>query len=94
MVREDRKIRVELDAPFAGWWADIRLHPPFATAALLESEDIGVRLDAIRGLILGHNFRAEVDEETVLVDALEAPADAINQLLERFSKLKSALPNA
>jgi hypothetical protein len=30
----------------------------------------------------------------VLADALEAPADAINQLLERFSKLKSALPNA
>lgn len=92
-IREDRKIRIELAAPFEGWWADMRLHPPFALQVELESGDVDRAATALRTLVLDHNFRSEVGEADPVEDPLFAPSDAIAMLLQRYADLKAAVPN-
>lgn len=93
-VRADRKIKIELTAPFEGWWAEMRLHVPFRLAVMLESEDPEDRVNAIKSIIVAHNFREEVGFDQVIDDVLLAPDDAISQLLEKWGALKAALPSA
>ena len=93
-VRADRKIKIELTAPFDGWWAEMRLHVPFRLAVMLESEDPADRVNAIKSIIVAHNFREEVGFDAVIEDVLLAPDDAISQLLEKWGALKAALPSA
>jgi hypothetical protein len=93
-IRADRKIRIELTAPFEGWFADMKLHVPFRLALQLESDSPEDRVNAIRSLIVDHNFREEVGYEEILKDATEAPDDAIGQLLEKWGAIKAAVPNA
>lgn len=93
-VRADRKIRIELSAPFEGWWADMRLHVPFRIGVALESDQPSDKVAAIRSLIVAHNLREEVGFEEVLVDPTTAPDDAIEQLLTKWGVIKGAVPNA
>lgn len=93
-VRSDRKLRVELSAPFDGWFAEMKLHVPFKMALLLESEKPEDRVNAIRSLIVSHNFREEVGYEEILEDPTDAPDDAIDQLLTKWAAVKGALPSA
>ncbi len=93
-VRADRKIRIELTAPFDGWWAEMRLHVPFRLAVMLESDSPTDRVNAIKSIIVAHNFREEVGYEDPIEDVLLAPDDAISQLLEKWGALKAALPSA
>lgn len=93
-VRSDRKLRVELSAPFEGWFAEMKLHVPFKMALLLESENAEDRINAIRSLIVAHNFREEVGFEEILSDPTDAPDDAIDQLLTKWAAVKGALPSA
>jgi hypothetical protein len=93
-VRSDRKLRVELSAPFDGWFAEMKLHVPFKMAILLESDKPEDRVNAIRSLIVGHNFREEVGYEEILDDPTDAPDDAIDQLLTKWAAVKGALPSA
>lgn len=93
-VRADRKIKIELTAPFDGWWAEMRLHVPFRLAVMLESEDPEDRVNAIKSIIVAHNFREEVGFDEVIDDVLLAPDDAISQLLEKWGALKATLPSA
>jgi hypothetical protein len=92
-LRADRKIRIELVEPFEGWWADMRLHVPFRLAVQLESDKPEDRVNAIRSLVVGHNFREEVGFDDVLDDPTDAPDDAITQLLEKWGAIKTAVPN-
>lgn len=93
-IRPDRKIRVELAAPFEGWFAEMKLHVPFKMALLLESENAEDRVNAIRSLIVAHNFREEAGFEEILDDPTDAPDDAIDQLLTRWAAVKGAVPSA
>lgn len=93
-VRADRKIKIELTAPFDGWWAEMRLHVPFRLAVMLESEDPEDRVNAIKSIIVAHNFREEVGFDAIIDDVLLAPDDAISQLLEKWGALKATLPSA
>ncbi len=93
-VRADRKIKIELTAPFDGWWAEMRLHVPFRLAVMLESDSPTDRVNAIKSIIVTHNFREEVGYEDPIEDVLLAPDDAISQLLEKWGALKAALPSA
>jgi hypothetical protein len=93
-LRADRKIKIELTAPFEGWWADMKLHVPFRLALQLESEKPEDRVNAIRSLIVDHNFREEVGFEEKLADPTDAPDDAIGQVLEKWGAIKAALPQA
>ena len=93
-VRADRKIKIELTAPFEGWWAEMRLHVPFRLAVMLESDSPKDRIDAIKSIILAHNFREEVGFDEVVEDVLYAPDDAISQLLEKWGAVKAAVPSA
>jgi hypothetical protein len=93
-LRADRKIRIDLAAPFDGWWADMRLHVPFRLAVQLESDKPEDRVNAIRSLVVDHNFREEVGFDDVLGDPTDAPDDAIAQLLEKWGAIKTAVPNA
>ena len=93
-VRADRKIRIELTAPFDGWWAEMKLHVPFRLAVMLESDSPSDRVNAIKSIIVAHNFREEVGYEDPIEDVLLAPDDAISQLLEKWGALKAALPSA
>lgn len=93
-IRAERKIKIELSAPFDGWWAEMRLHVPFRLAVMLESEDPSDRVNAIKSIIVSHNFREEVGFDAVIEDVLLAPDDAISQLLEKWGALKAALPSA
>lgn len=92
-LRADRKVRIELTAPFEGWWADMRIHVPFRLAVQLESDKPEDRVNAIRSLIVDHNLREEVGFDDVLVDPTDAPDDAIAQLLEKWGAIKTAVPN-
>jgi hypothetical protein len=93
-VRADRKIKIELTAPFEGWWAEMKLHVPFRLAVMLESDSPSDRVNAIKSIIVSHNFREEVGFEEVIDDVLLAPDDAIAQLLEKWGALKATLPSA
>jgi len=93
-IRPDRKIRVDLAAPFEGWFAEMKLHVPFKMALLLESENAEDRVNAIRSLIVAHNFREEAGFEEILDDPTDAPDDAIDQLLTRWAAVKGAVPSA
>jgi hypothetical protein len=93
-LRENRKIKIELDGDFAGWWAEMRLHVPFRFAMLLESDTGEDRVNAIRTLIVAHNFREEVGFDEILDDPTNAPDDAIDQVLQKWSAMRSALPSA
>lgn len=93
-IRPDRKIRVDLAAPFEGWFAEMKLHVPFKMALLLESENAEDRVNAIRSLIVSHNFREEAGFEEILDDPTDAPDDAIDQLLTRWAAVKGAVPSA
>ena len=93
-VRADRKIKIELTAPFDGWWAEMKLHVPFRLAVMLESDSPADRVNAIKSIIVAHNFREEVGFEEVIDDVLLAPDDSISQLLEKWGALKAALPSA
>jgi hypothetical protein len=93
-IRADRKIRIDLTAPFEGWFADMKLHVPFRLALQLESESPEDRVNAIRSLIVDHNFREEVGYEEKLADPTDAPDDAIAQVLEKWGAIKAAVPNA
>jgi hypothetical protein len=93
-LRADRKIKIELAAPFEGWYAEMRLHVPFRLALQLESESPEDKVKAIRSLIVSHNFRDEVGFDEVLDDPTMAPDDAIEQLLAKWTALKGAVPNA
>lgn len=92
-VRADRKIKIELTAPFEGWWAEMRLHVPFRLAVMLESDSPADRVNAIKAIIVTHNFREEVGYDAVIEDVLSAPDDAISQLLEKWGALKAAVPS-
>jgi hypothetical protein len=93
-IRSDRKIRIDLAAPFEGWFAEMKLHVPFKMALLLESENAEDRVNAIRSLIVSHNFREEAGFEEILDDPTDAPDDAIDQLLTRWAAVKGAVPSA
>jgi len=93
-VRPDRKIKIELTAPFEGWWAEMRLHVPFRLAVMLESDSPEDRVNAIKSIIVAHNFREEVGFDDVIEDVLLAPDDAISQLLEKWGALKATVPSA
>jgi hypothetical protein len=93
-IRPDRKIRIDLAAPFEGWFAEMKLHVPFKMALLLESENAEDRVNAIRSLIVSHNFREEAGFEEILDDPTDAPDDAIDQLLTRWAAVKGAVPSA
>ena len=93
-VRADRKIKIELTAPFDGWWAEMKLHVPFRLAVMLESDSPADRVNAIKSIIVAHNFREEVGFEEIIDDVLLAPDDSISQLLEKWGALKAALPSA
>ena len=93
-VRADRKIKIELTAPFEGWWAEMKLHVPFRLAVMLESDSPADRVNAIKSIIVAHNFREEVGFDEVIDDVLLAPDDSISQLLEKWGALKAALPSA
>lgn len=93
-IRPDRKIRVDLAAPFEGWFAEMKLHVPFKMALLLESENAEDRVNAIRSLIVSHNFREEAGFDEILDDPTDAPDDAIDQLLTRWAAVKGAVPSA
>jgi hypothetical protein len=93
-IRENRKIKIELNGDFDGWWAEMRLHVPFKLALMLEAEDAEDRVNAIRGLIIAHNFKSEVGFDDVLEDPTDAPDDAIDQLLRKWGEIKAALPSA
>jgi hypothetical protein len=93
-VRADRKIKIELTAPFDGWWAEMKLHVPFRLAVMLESDSPADRVNAIKSIIVAHNFREEVGFDEVIDDVLLAPDDSISQLLEKWGALKAALPSA
>lgn len=93
-IRPDRKIRIELAAPFEGWFAEMKLHVPFKMALLLESENAEDRVNAIRSLIVSHNFREEAGYEEILEDPTDAPDDAIDQLLTKWAAVKGAVPSA
>jgi hypothetical protein len=93
-LRADRKIRIELTAPFEGWWADMRLHVPFRIGVQLESDSPSDKVNAIRSLIVAHNLREEVGFDEVLADPTNAPDDAIDQLLTKWGAIKGAVPNA
>lgn len=93
-VRPDRKIKIELTAPFEGWWAEMRLHVPFRLAVMLESDSPTDRVNAIKSIIVSHNFREEVGFDEVIEDVLLAPDDAISQLLEKWGALKATVPSA
>lgn len=93
-IRADRKIKIELTAPFEGWFADMKLHVPFRLALQLESDSPEDRVNAIRSLIVDHNFREEVGYEEKLADPTDAPDDAIAQVLEKWGAIKAAVPNA
>ena len=45
-------------------------------------------------IILAHNFREEVGFDEVVEDVLDAPDDAISQLLEKWGAVKAAVPSA
>lgn len=93
-IRADRKVKIDLTGPFDGWWAEMKLHVPFRMAVQLESDSPQDRVDAIKSLIVAHNFREEVGVEQVLADPTLAPDDAIDQLLTKWGALKGALPSA
>lgn len=92
-IREDRKIKIELAAPFEGWWAEMRLHPSFALQVELESGDNDRAATALRTLVLDHNFTSEIGEMEKVNDPLLAPSDAVAMLMQRYSEVKSAVPN-
>jgi hypothetical protein len=92
-IRENRKIKIDLTGDFDGWWAEMRLHVPFKMALLLESENPEDRVNAIRSLIVAHNFRPEVGFEETLEDPTDAPDDAIDQLLRKWGEVKAAIPS-
>jgi hypothetical protein len=93
-LRADRKIKVELTAPFDGWYAEMKLHVPFRLALQLESDSPEDKVNAIRSLIVSHNFKEEIGFEEILADPTYAPDDAIDQLLTKWTAIKGAVPNA
>jgi len=81
-MAEDRTI--VLDGDFAGWKAEIRSGVSARILLDLQTAIPSKVLPAFAALVVSHNFKGLNGEE--IVDILDAPVDALTELMAQWAK--------
>ena len=83
-------IKIALEGEFAGWTAELRKQVTARILLDLESGDSQRSLVAFSKLVVTHNFKG-LDGKPV-DDVLDAPIDALTQMLEAWGKANQPDP--
>lgn len=88
---EFRTVTVDLPAPFEGWQATLKAEGISARILIeLQSGDEARAMNATKSLILKHNFLTSTGEP--VEDILDAPMEALGEMLKSWSNAVAALP--
>jgi len=86
-----RTVDVVLGAPFDGWKATMKAEGVPARVFIdLQSGNVERAMYAVERLIVDHNFLTETGEEAESV--LDAPMDALTEVISKWSEAVAALP--
>jgi len=83
-------VKITLEGVFAGWTAELRKQVSSRILLDLESGDSQRSLVAFSKLVVTHNFKG-LDGKPV-DDVLDAPIDALTQMLEAWGKANQPDP--
>jgi hypothetical protein len=83
-------VKITLEGDFAGWTAELRKQVSARILLDLESGDSQRSLVAFSKLVVSHNFKG-LDGKPV-DDVLDAPIDALTQMLEAWGKANQPDP--
>jgi hypothetical protein len=83
-------VKITLEGDFAGWTAELRKQVTARILLDLESGDSQRSLVAFSKLVVTHNFKG-LDGKPV-DDVLDAPIDALTQMLEAWGKANQPDP--
>ena len=83
-------VKITLEGDFAGWTAELRKQVSARILLDLESGDSQRSLVAFSKLVVSHNFKG-LDGKPV-EDVLDAPIDALTQMLEAWGKANQPDP--
>lgn len=87
-----RTVEVSLGAPFDGWKATMKAEGVPARVFIdLQSGNVERAMHAVERLIVEHNFLTETGEEAESV--LDAPMDALTEVIGKWSEAVAALPS-
>lgn len=87
-----RTVEVSLGAPFEGWKATMKAEGVPARVFIdLQSGNVERAMHAVERLIVEHNFLTETGEEADSV--LDAPMDALTEVIGKWSEAVAALPS-
>ena len=87
-----RTVEVSLGAPFDGWKATMKAEGVPARVFIdLQSGNVERAMHAVERLIVEHNFLTETGEEADSV--LDAPMDALTEVIGKWSEAVAALPS-
>lgn len=87
-----RTVEVSLGAPFDGWKATMKAEGVPARVFIdLQSGNVERAMHAVERLIVEHNFLTETGDEAESV--LDAPMDALTEVIGKWSEAVAALPS-
>lgn len=88
---EFRTVTVDLPAPFEGWQATVKAEGISARILIeLQSGDEARAMAATRSLVISHNFLTPAGEPAE--DVLDAPMEALTEMLKGWTQAVTALP--
>lgn len=79
------------EGEYAGWECEARVDFPARWVADLQSGDFGRVLDAMRRIIVWHNFPN--DEGKLAADVADVDFSGLKQVMQRLTEEIAALPN-
>lgn len=87
-----KTVRIELDGDFAGWYAEMRANVSMNEVVEVQSENLPRIVVAMKRVIVSHNFKTV--EGTPAADVGDADTRAWSQLIEKWGKALTDVPNA
>ena len=86
-----RTVEVTLGAPFDGWKATMKAEGVPARVFIdLQSGNVERAMHAVEKLVVAHNFLTDTGESADSV--LDAPMDALTEIVSKWSEAVAALP--
>jgi hypothetical protein len=91
MAKQYRTVDLALLGEYEGWTAKMRAEGISARIFIeLSSSDVGRQMTALASLVVSHNFKDT--DGTVVPDILDAPIDALGELISKWGDAVAALP--
>lgn len=87
-----KTVRIELDGDFAGWYAEMRANVSMNEVVEVQSENLPRIVATMKRVIVSHNFKTV--EGTHAADVGDADTRAWSQLIEKWGKALTDVPNA